>query len=146
MNVTKYDPNNSERSITNLFDAFFNRNLTDFWGSDYSITQPSVNIYEDDDRYSIELAAPGLTKGDFKVEVDNDYLVISAAKESKNEENQGKYMRHEFNYRSFSRRFYLPDTVDADKIEGKYDNGILYLNVPKKEEARTKSPFSVKIK
>ncbi|HMQ05759.1 MAG TPA: Hsp20/alpha crystallin family protein [Saprospiraceae bacterium] len=146
MNIMKYDPANGERNITNLFDSFFNRSLSDFWGSDLSITQPSVNIYEHADHFSIELAAPGLTKNDFKVEVDNEYLVISASKEKSNEENRGKYMRHEFNYQTFSRRFFLPETVDADKIEGKYENGILYLNVPKKEEAKTKSPFSVKIK
>jgi HSP20 family protein len=134
------------KTFGGLFDEFFNRSLSDVVGSDFTFSTPSVNVIENDSDYMIEVAAPGLNKEDFFVEVDNDYLIISASKEEKKEEKEGKFTRNEFNYSSFTRKFYLPETIKADKIDAKYKDGILTLMIPKKEEAKTKAPISIKIK
>lgn len=134
------------KTFGGLFDEFFNRSLSDVVGSDFTFSTPSVNVIENDNDYLVEVAAPGLSKEDFFVEVDNDHLIISASKEEKKEEKEGKFTRNEFNYGSFTRRFYLPETVKADKIDAKYKDGILTLMIPKKEEAKTKAPISIKIK
>ena len=115
-------------------------------GTDITFSSPSVNVIENDNDFIVEVAAPGLDKDDFNVEIDKDHLIISAHKEVKTEETEGKYTRNEFNYSSFTRRFYLPETVDGDNIEASYKDGILKLVVPKKEEAKTKAPLSIEIK
>lgn len=96
---------------------------------------PAVNIKDNDKNFEVEVAAPGMDKKDFKVSVENDVLTISAEKkEEKNEKNKN-YSRKEFSYESFERKFTLPqDVVEASKIEAKYENGILKINIPKKEE------------
>lgn len=146
MNLIKYKPIIADKPFNGFFDEFFNRSLSDFVGADFAISTPSVNIIENDYDYRVEVAAPGLEKKDFTVEVDKDHLIISASKEDKNEEVEGKFTRNEFNFSSFTRRFYLPDTVEADSIEAKYKDGILTLVIPKKEEAQPKAPISIKIK
>jgi HSP20 family protein len=133
--------------LSNVFDEFFNRSLSDIVGSDFTFTQPSVNIVENDDFFNVEVAAPGLKKEDFNVEVNKNNLTISARKEEEKEETtEGKVTRSEFNYSSFTRSFYLPETVDADKITATYHEGILRLQLPKKEEAKVKAPTTIKIK
>jgi len=96
---------------------------------------PSANVIENDKAFTVELAAPGMKKSDFDVNVDNGYLTISSEKEDEVEEKKENYTRHEFSYNSFSRSFLLPDTIDAEKIKAKYEDGILKLSVPKKQEA-----------
>lgn len=106
-------------------------------------TAPSVNIAEEKDRYNVSLAVPGMDKKDFSVEQDGNMLTISAEKEESKEEKEKKYTRKEYNYSSFSRSFTLPEDVSGDKIEAKYENGILSLILPKNEQ--TKSNSSKKI-
>ncbi len=113
-----------------LFNRFFNENE--------NVTVPSVNIKEGKDDYSIEVAAPGFEKKDFKVDLNNNVLEISSEKEIKEESNNEKVMRREFRYSSFKRTFTLPDTADTDKINASYKDGILSINIPKKDEARIK--------
>ena len=103
-------------------------------------SMPAVNIKETADGFHVEMAAPGMEKKDFKIELDGNTLQISSEKqeefENKEDEN---YNRKEFSYRSFYRSFHLPkEVVDADKIKAKYDNGLLHLSIPKKEEAKQK--------
>lgn len=143
MNTIKYQPS---KLLSNVFDDFFNQSLSNIVGSDLSFTQPSVNIVENDEFYNVEVAAPGLDKKDFDIEIKGDHLVISAQKEDKKEEVEGKVTRSEFNYSSFTRSFYLPETVDAEKITATYKEGILYLQLPKKEEAKVKAPKTIEIK
>lgn len=144
MNLVNYQPS---RMLSNVFDEFFNRSLSDIVGSDFTFTQPSVNIVENEDSYDIEMAAPGLKKQDFNIEINKNNLTISARKEEKTEEKtEGKVTRSEFNYSSFTRSFYLPETVDAEKIDAKYKEGILKLQLPKKEEAKVKAPKTIEIK
>lgn len=134
-----------------LIDRFFDTDLFDWSSRNYSKTNttlPSVNLKEDENGYSIEVAAPGLDKNDFKIEVHNDLLTISSEKKEENEtknENE-RYTKREFSYQSFSRSFSLPQTADGDKVEAVYDKGILTISIPKKEEAKPKAPRAIEIK
>lgn len=133
-----------------LFDDFFSRDLRN-WGlnnnSSTNTTIPLVNIKEDSENFEVEMAAPGMNKEDFKVELDGNVLTITSEKRNENEVKDGeRYSRREFSYQSFQRSFQLPkEVVDADKIEAKYENGVLRLVVPKKEEAKPKPPKMIQI-
>ena len=109
---------------------------------------PAVNVKETNDAYVLEVAAPGMTKKDFNIELDNNRLVISAEKEEKHEEqnDSDNYSRREFNYQSFVRTFSLPERlVKGDKISAKYLDGILHITVPKTEEAKVKPAKQIEI-
>lgn len=149
MGIVNYNPFRTVKPVAfdNLFDDFFGRSLFDFNGEDYRFGTPSVNVIEKDDHFEIEVAAPGLKKSDFDVEIDNNRLIISAEKqEEKEAKEEGKFTRREFNYTSFKRSFALNDHIDAAKIEATYANGILKLNLAKKESAITQAPKSIDIK
>jgi HSP20 family protein len=134
-----------------LFDDFFNRDFFDWGLSNYSDTNtsiPKVNVKETKDNFEVEVAAPGMNKNDFKIQLDGNLLSISSEKSDRREENNEdeKYSRKEFSYQSFQRTFTLPkNVVDADKIEAKYENGLLHLVIPKKEEAKQKPPKQIQI-
>ncbi|WP_190809354.1 Hsp20/alpha crystallin family protein [Flagellimonas sp. S3867] len=117
-----------------LMDDFLNPDW--FGGVDNLKTSvPAVNIKDNTDGFEIELAVPGGKKEDFKVEVENDVLAISSEAKSENQETKENYTRKEFSYTSFKRAFTLPETVDGSKIDAKYEDGILKVTLPKKEEA-----------
>lgn len=98
---------------------------------------PAVNIRDNEDNFTVELAAPGKQKEDFNIELDNDVLTIfSEDKQETSSEEKGKFTRKEFNYSSFNRSFTLPETVDSNKIGANYENGILKINIPKREDAK----------
>jgi HSP20 family protein len=106
-----------------------------------------VNIKETADNYEVEMAAPGMSKKDFKVQLDGNILTITSEKES-GQENNGdeRYISREFSYQSFYRTFTLQkDVVDADKIQARYEDGVLHLVIPKKEEAKQKPPRMIEI-
>ena len=133
-----------------LFDDFFNRDLFNWGNSNFSDTNtsiPAVNIKETVENYEVEVAAPGMSKKDFKVELDGNSLTISSERSHQNEEREDeRYSRKEFSYQSFQRTFTLQkDVVDIDKIQAKYDNGLLHLLIPKKEEAKQKPPRLIQI-
>ncbi len=135
-------------SVPSFFDDFFTRDLFDWPKSNIGASLPAVNIRENEDNYEVEVAAPGLAKDDFHVELNNNVLTISSKKEEKSEEKDkdGNYTRREFSYTSFERSFTLPqDVVDVDKINAKYKDGVLYLALPKKEEAKPKPVKTIKI-
>ncbi|WP_439585640.1 Hsp20/alpha crystallin family protein [Dyadobacter bucti] len=119
---------NNTLDIPAMFD--FDGNFSRFG---LSAKIPSVNITENNENYSIQLAAPGLEKKDFKIEVENDMLTISSQKEQQTDEEKDNYRRREFSYQSFSRSFQLPENSQTDKIEAQYQDGILKLTLPKKE-------------
>ncbi|MGZ3920847.1 MAG: Hsp20/alpha crystallin family protein [Bacteroidia bacterium] len=106
---------------------------------------PSVNIAESEKDFAIELAAPGLEKKDFKVEVDNGILTVSSEKEREEEEERKNYRRKEYSYKSFSRSFDLPENSIPDKIDAHYENGILKLTLPKKEVTISKPKKEIKV-
>ncbi|HET7898056.1 MAG TPA: Hsp20/alpha crystallin family protein [Flavisolibacter sp.] len=137
--------------MTNLFDDFFTKDLLN-WGlannSATNTTIPAVNIKETASNFEVEMAAPGLRKEDFKVELDGNSLTISSEWQNQNEVKEGeRYTRREFSYQSFERTFTLPrNVVDVDQINAKYENGVLRLLIPKREEARQKPPRMIEIK
>ncbi|GAB2811196.1 Hsp20/alpha crystallin family protein [Ferruginibacter profundus] len=133
-----------------LFDDFFNRDVFNWNSANFSDTNttiPAVNIKETAESYEVEVAAPGMTKKDFKVELDGNSLTISSERSNQKEEKDGeRYFRKEFSYQSFQRTFNLQkDVVDVDKIEARYDNGLLHLVIPKKEEVKQKPPRLIQI-
>ncbi len=100
------------------------------------LTTPAVNITEDKDDFKVSLAAPGMKKSDFNIDLQGNILTISAEREEKKEEKEENYTRKEYNFSSFSRSFTLPDEVNKEKIEATYVDGVLNLSLPKKEEAK----------
>lgn len=133
-----------------LFDDFFNRDVFN-WGlsnfSDTNTTIPAINMKEKDGHYEVEVAAPGLTKKDFKVQLEGNLLTISSEKTHESEDSENsRYITREFSYQSFNRTFTLQkDVVDADRIEARYEDGVLHLIVPKKEAAKQKQPRLIEI-
>lgn len=107
---------------------------------------PAVNISEGENEFTIEVAAPGLEKNDFKIDLENDVLTIASIREDNKEKVQDNYTRREFGYCNFSRSFNLPDSVEAEKISAVHKNGILSVNIPKKEEAKAKPARQIAIK
>ncbi len=95
---------------------------------------PAVNIKEEKDKFVLEMAAPGLKKDDFKINLDNYQLTISAETKDEKKEKEDNYTRREFVYNSFSRSFTLPKTIDIEKIKADYKSGVLNILLPKKEE------------
>jgi len=133
-----------------VFDDFFNRDFFNWGLTNYSDTNtsiPSVNIKETADSYEVEVAAPGMTKKDFKVQLDGNVLTISSEKTvDQQEDNDVRYSSREFSYQSFSRTFNLrKDVVDTEKIQARYENGILYLLIPKMEHAKQKQPKLIQV-
>jgi HSP20 family protein len=131
-------------TIPSLFDDFFNRDWLDSSLSNWRVagaTLPAVNVMETNDDFRIEVAAPGMKRSDFKVELDNNVLTISSQREEKNEDKDanGNYTRREFSYQSFQRSFSLPENkVLGEKISAKYIDGVLHVTVPKSEDAKVK--------
>lgn len=131
-----------------FFNDFFDKDLLDWSDKHFSNTNttlPAVNIKESDNGFDVEMAVPGMKKEDFKVNLENNVLCISSEKKLENEKAEGNYSRKEFSYQSFSRSFSLPDSADAGNIKAKYENGILMISIPKKEEAKPKPPRVIDI-
>ena len=138
-------------AIPSLFDDFFTRDWFDSSLANWreaGATLPAVNVMETNDDFRIEVAAPGMKRGDFRVELDNNVLTISSQREQKSEEHDqaGNYTRKEFSYQSFQRSFSLPENkVLGEKITAKYTDGILYVTVPKAEEAKVKPARQISV-
>lgn len=116
-------------------------------GGNEANSVPQVNISESDEQFEISLAAPGFQKGDFKLHQETNFLTVSVENEAKaeGEKPAERVIRREFNYQNFSRKFTLPKTVDKDAITASYDNGILKLVLPKKEEEKAKPARTIEI-
>lgn len=110
------------------------------------LTVPAVNISETDQSYTISLAAPGMKKEDFVINLDGNALNIRCEKESKTEEKESRYTRKEYNYSSFSRSFTLPEEVSRENIQASYTDGLLSVTLPKKEEAKRVHTKSISIR
>lgn len=141
MTLVKFNEGKNRGSLVRPgFDDIFESILNDTFLSDRMVSRvPAVNISETNGHYHIELAAPGLKKEDFKVNLDRDLLTISAEHQVENAENDKKYNKREYSYTSFVRSFTLPDSADDEAIEAEYADGVLKINVAKREEARTAS-------
>lgn len=131
--------NKNENFTPTLFSDIFND--AKFFGKnwlekEFGQSLPAVNIHESNKDFSLEFAAPGFKKEDFKVSVDNRVLTIHAEKKEEKDEQTKRYTRREFSYNSFSRSFTLPENANPEQIDAKYTNGILKLSVPKLEETK----------
>lgn len=133
--------NGTPSMLPNLWDNFFNKDVFG-WDSNFANegqSLPAVNIKETNDDYVVEMAAPGMKKEDFKIELDGTALTISSEHKEEKKNEEENYNRREFSYQSFYRTFHLPkDVVDSEKINAKYEDGILKLQIPKREEAKQK--------
>jgi len=129
------------------WDDYFNNNFFNQLnsGSCYE-NRPAVNISENDKQYSIEVAAPGIDRKAFHLEIENDVLTISTERKENKEEQKRNFLRKEFNYQSFKRSFQLPDTINQEQIKATHDAGILTLILPKKEEEVQKAPRQIEVK
>ncbi len=142
-------------SLPSMISDFFNSerfpgpSLIDFnrsFGEDLSsFLLPDANIAEEEKAFRIELAAPGLERKDFKVNLEGDTLTISCEKEEEKKEERKNYMRREFSYNAFNRSFILPENTLPEKIEAKYENGILNIVIPKKEITISKAAKEIKV-
>ncbi|HRH10481.1 MAG TPA: Hsp20/alpha crystallin family protein [Bacteroidia bacterium] len=142
----------SKKEGTSMFPSL----MSDFFNSDnffgnkwlereFGQNMPAVNIKEKSNEFIIDFASPGFEKNDFKIEVDNNVLTVSAEKKNEKKEENERFTRKEFSFNSFSRSFTLPQTVNPDSIGANYNDGILKLTIPKKEEAKTPAKKEIKV-
>jgi HSP20 family protein len=150
MSIIKRRNHDGFTDLPLFFNDMFTKDLFN-WGlgnfSNTGTTIPAVNVKETADSFEVEMAAPGMKKDDFKIELDGTMLTISSEKQTQEEEKEGeKYSRKEFSYQSFYRSFQLPkEVVDAEKINAKYENGVLHLLIPKREEVKQKPRRTIEI-
>ena len=166
----------NNQQYPSLINSFFSKDLMDeLFTPTFNGMAPAVNVREDEDGYYIEVAAPGMSKSDFKLNLDHNRLTISAEKreesefekyqgqsegqegepkpeggdENRNEQKQnrkkGKYTRREFSYSCFQRTFTLPTTVNGEKINATYSDGVLEVELPKREETKVKPSRTIEI-
>ncbi len=143
--VKRNEPNWLPSVFDDMFKADWLGGTTN--GNSIGTRIPAVNIQETEDMFMVEVAAPGKSKKDFNIELDNDVLTISS--EDKNEkessDKKGRITRREFSYRNFKRAFTLPETVNSEEISASYKNGVLMINLPKKEEAKVQPKRMIEI-
>jgi len=146
-NLANNNSNQTFPTLSNWLDDIFNRDLPSVFTSNFNtgMTLPKVNIKETADDFMVEMAVPGLKKSDFHIDIDNQVLSISTETKDLEEQHDENYTRREFGYSSFKRTFTLPESVNDEKINASYKEGILSIFLPKKEEAKQKPARSIKI-
>lgn len=135
----------SQNWLPGIFNDFFGNE----WVTKANVTAPAINIFESDDEYKVEVAAPGMTKDDFKIKIDDDnQLIVSMEKKQEQEDKkEGRYLRREFSYTQFQQTMVLPDNVERDKIEARVEHGVLNISIPKKKiEEEVKKEKQIEIK
>lgn len=140
MTLVKFNPNSNTKNGLmagfDVFDSIFN----DTFLSDRMMTRvPAANISESNEYYHVELAAPGLKKEDFKLHLERNVLSISVEQTGQETRSERNYNKREFSYSSFVRSFTLPESADENGIEAKYTDGVLSIDIPKREEAKVQS-------
>lgn len=139
MTLVKFnsDKNNKSNGLIPAFNDVFESVFNDTFFSDRLVNRvPAANISETADHFHIELAAPGLKKEDFKLKLERDVLSISVEQTNQNQQQERSYAKREYSYSSFVRAFTLPDSANAEGIEAKYNDGVLCIDIPKREEAK----------
>ena len=136
----------TQNSLQTIFNDFFDND----WMVKANATAPAINVFETEKEYKVELAAPGMTKEDFNVHIDEENnLVISMEKktENKEEKKEGRYLRREFSYSKFQQTMILPDDVDKEKISAQVENGVLNIDLPKfSEQEKEKAKRFIDVK
>ena len=138
MTLVKFNQRPAEKRVNAFFEDFFNHLPSRLMNDDFSGGQGSVpvNIKETEQSYVLEVVAPGMEKSDFKVNIDNNILTISGEKKASSSNENERQVRREYSYKSFARTFTLDESIDGEKVMAKYENGILQIELPKKEEAK----------
>lgn len=149
MTLIKWSPsmgkekqNQNVPTLDSYLGSFFKN---EFLPKDYAAHVPSVNITESKESYGIEVSAPGFDKKDFNLSVSDNVLTISGEHSTENSSEEKSFVRKEFTYGSFKRSFNLADLVDEDHIDAKYENGILKIELPKNEKAKSKNVKQINI-
>jgi HSP20 family protein len=136
MTLVRFNQRPVDKKVNSFFEDFFSQFPSRLVNDDFVSTSVPVNIREMEGAYAIEVVAPGMDKGDFKVNVDNNILTISAEKKAESNKENERMVRREYSYKSFARTFTLDETINADNIQAKYENGVLHIELPKKIEAK----------
>lgn len=118
-----------------IFDDLFFNGINRFWGNDQAAEIPAANISKTENGYTLDISAPGLEKSDFTITYDDGRLNISAERKSESNESSAEYIKREFNYTKFNRSFTLDETLDPERIDAAYENGILKINISRRAEA-----------
>jgi len=140
MTLVKFNNGLKNNAVNPFFNDVLDSLLNDSYiGNKLVARVPAVNIAETENEFQIELAAPGLKKEDFKINLDKNVLTVSSEKKSESVDEGKKFSKREYSYSSFSRSFTLPESADHSKIEADYTDGVLKLTVTKKEEAKFQS-------
>src|SRR6185312_3011517 len=137
MTLVKFNPANNNRSLMPGFSDVFDSIFNDTFFSDRMISRvPAANISESADHYHVELAAPGLKKEDFKINLDRNVLSVSVEQNLEANESEKNYSKREYGYNSFVRSFTLPESADENRIDASYIDGVLKIDISKREEAK----------
>jgi HSP20 family protein len=140
MSLVKFKSNFADRPFDQVFKNFFKDDFDGFFVKPFNSNfTPAVNVVEKNDHYRIDFAVPGFSKGDFNVKMDGTMLTISGEKKNERAKEEENYTMREFSHQSFSRSFTLPESVHTEKISAEYVDGILKVNLPKKEEVKQKA-------
>ena len=142
MTIVKWQ-NPSRNAVVNRNTNFKSpfSDILDFWGDDFFTKEraayvPAVNVWEENGKYNLELSAPGFQKEDFKIELHNGVLTVSGEYKTEKENTGKNFSRKEFNYGSFQRTFSLPESINEEAVEAKYENGILTISLANLEEPK----------
>ena len=139
MTQVKFNLQPFERNLNSLMEDLFTE-LPELFKNDFNKSAwkgfAPVNVKEYENAYEVELVAPGFLKEDFKINLENDILTISAGKKAEEKKDTAKQVRSEYNFKSFKRSFTIDEKIDATNIDAKYVNGVLTLNFPKKAEVK----------
>jgi len=139
MNLVKRNNSSNSNFFPSIMEELFRPDwMGGIQNGNANLAVPPVNIRETDTQFEVELSAPGKTKEDFNIEIDNDLLTISSETKTENTTEEGKFTRREFSHSAFRRSFTLPESVKEDDIKASYENGILKISLPKREEALPK--------
>ncbi|HAA13925.1 MAG TPA: heat-shock protein Hsp20 [Cytophagales bacterium] len=128
-----------------MLDDFFDRSFTDFGAAASASKAPAVNVKETDSAFGLEVALPGVGKDQVNLELDHNVLTISSEAKTDKEEAKGGYTRREFGYNAFRRSFTLPEIADQEKIDAKFENGVLNVSIPKLDEKALKNARAISI-
>lgn len=133
----------SRPTVSNLFDDFLNREFGDSFVNSNKVVSPSANVKELDDKFQIEMAVPGFKKKDIQINVEDNILHIESEVKHEDNKEEDNYLFHEFSKESFHRSFRLSNKVESEKINASYNDGVLTIDIPKKEESKIKKMIKI---
>ena len=148
MNLIKFNRPIHPKTFSSVLDEFFNTSFPEMINNEMNWNSPSTNIKETDTGYTIEMALPGIDKNNIDIRLEKDQLVIESKQSSEKTEKdeEANYTMRQFNYSAFRKSFYINDKVDSNKIDANYKDGVLYIQLEKKDEAKTKEPRNIIVK